>query len=41
MQVEWILYHPRGTLEVFLVILQPFLKLETIGEKVSKNLLFL
>lgn len=39
--MEWILYLPRGTLEVFLVIWQPFVKLKMIGEKVSINLLFL
>lgn len=39
--MEWVLYLPRGTLDVFLVIWQPFLKLEMIGDIVGINFLCL
>lgn len=29
--MEWVLYLPRGTLDVFLVIWQPFIKFAAIG----------
>lgn len=39
--MEWVFYLPRGTLDVFLVIWQPLLKLEMLSDIVGINFLCL